>query len=339
MSLASFQEQLLPAIEDALQTAVQPALLSNNQSPQELLAMLRYHMGWEGEGAGPKACGKRVRPTLVLLSAAAAGADWRKALPAAAAVEILHNFSLIHDDIQDNSEQRRGRPTVWAKWGMAQAINAGDTLFSLAHVALEGLLDSVSEHTYIQAARLLPRTSLQLTQGQYLDLAYESMPNITVDDYWPMIWGKTGALIAACVRMGALVAGAEGARLKAYMVFGEKLGLAFQVHDDFLGIWGNPDAMGKSAHTDLLSGKKSLPVLYALQKNGEFARGWRAGVTTENVDALADQLEAEGGREFTRQQADKLTQEAVDALNTAQPANEPGAALIELAEELGRREV
>lgn len=339
MSLASYQEQLLPAIEDALQAAVQPAFLTNNQSPQELLGMLRYHMGWEGEGAGPKASGKRVRPTLVLLSAAAAGADWRSALPAAAAVEILHNFSLIHDDIQDNSEQRRGRPTVWAKWGLAQAINAGDTLFSLAHIALEGLMETVSDQAYIQAARLLPRTSLQLTQGQYLDLAYERRQGTTVEDYWPMIWGKTGALIAACVRMGALVAGAEGARLKAYMVFGEKLGLAFQVHDDFLGIWGNPDAMGKSAHTDLLSGKKSLPVLYALQKNGEFARGWLKGITKENVDALAEQLEAEGGREFTRQQADKLTQEAIEALQAAQPVAEPGAALAELAEELGRREV
>lgn len=301
--------------------------------------MLRYHMGWEGEGAGPKASGKRVRPTLVLLAAAAAGANWRSALPAAAAVEILHNFSLIHDDIQDNSQQRRGRPTVWAKWGMAQAINAGDTLFALAHIALEGLETSVSDQVYIQAARLLPRTSLQLTQGQYLDLAYEGMPNITTADYWPMIWGKTGALIAACVRMGALVGGAEGAALKAYMVFGEKLGLAFQVHDDLLGVWGNPDAMGKSAHTDLLSGKKSLPVLYALEQNGEFARGWRAGVTEVNVSELAAQLEAEGGREYTQQQAEKLTQEAIEALHAAHPAAAPGQALVELAEELGRREV
>lgn len=339
MSLATYQDELLPAIEAALQAAVQPAQLTNTQSPQELLAMLRYHMGWEGEGAGPKASGKRVRPTLVLLSAAAAGADWRTALPAAAAVEILHNFSLIHDDIQDNSDQRRGRPTVWAKWGMPQAINAGDTLFALAHMALEGLSKTASDAAYIQAARLLPRTSLQLTQGQYLDLAYESMPNITTEDYWPMIWGKTGALIAACVRMGALVGGAEGAALKAYMVFGEKLGLAFQVHDDLLGIWGNPDAMGKSAHTDLLSGKKSLPVLYALQKEGEFARGWRAGVTAANVDALAEQLEAEGARQFTTEQAEKLTQEAIDALHAAKPQPAPGAALAELAEELGRREV
>jgi len=161
MSLATYQDELLPAIEAALQAAVQPAQLTNTQSPQELLAMLRYHMGWEGEGAGPKASGKRVRPTLVLLSAAAAGADWRTALPAAAAVEILHNFSLIHDDIQDNSDQRRGRPTVWAKWGMPQAINAGDTLFALAHMALEGLSETASDAAYIQAARLLPSGAVE----------------------------------------------------------------------------------------------------------------------------------------------------------------------------------
>jgi geranylgeranyl diphosphate synthase type I len=336
MSLEQFRKQMLPEIEAALQAAVQPA----GGPRQELLhEMLAYHMGWQGEGAGPKASGKRVRPTLVLLTCAAAGGDWHAALPAAAAVEVLHNFSLIHDDIQDNSQQRRGRPTVWSLWGMPQAINAGDTLFALAHMALEKLEETASSQVYLQAARLLPRTSLQLTQGQYLDLAYESMPDLEESAYWPMIWGKTGALIAACARLGALVAGAEGARLKAYMVFGEKLGLAFQVHDDLLGVWGNPDAMGKSAHSDLLSGKKSLPVLFALAKKGEFAARWKQGVTPENVDEIAAQLEAEGGRDYTRQQAEKLTSEAIEALQAAQPEAAAGAALTELAEELGRREI
>jgi geranylgeranyl diphosphate synthase type I len=153
-----------------------------------------------------------------------------------------------------------------------------------------------------------------------------------------MIWGKTATLIATCARLGALVAGAEGARLKAYMVFGEKLGLAFQAHDDLLGVWGNAATMGKSAHSDLVSGKKSLPVLFALEKNGEFAKRWKAGVTPENVDEIAALLEAEGGRAFTRQQAEKLTNEAIEALQTAKPDAEAGAALLELAEELGRRE-
>lgn len=335
MSLEQLRSLMLPEIEAALKAAVQPAGGARNEVLQDMLV---YHMGWEGEGAGPKASGKRVRPTLVLLAAAATGGDWRTALPAAAAVEILHNFSLIHDDIQDNSDQRRGRPTVWSKWGVAQAINAGDTMFALAHMSLDGLEKTASAKIYLEAARLLPRTSLQLTQGQHLDLAYESMPNVSTEAYWPMIWGKTAALIATCARLGALVAGAEGAKLKAYMVFGEKLGLAFQVHDDLLGIWGNSALTGKSVHTDLLSGKKSLPVLFALEKNGEFAKRWQAGVTADNVDEIAALLEAEGGREFTRQQAEKLTTEAIEALQTAAPVGDFGSALIELAEELGRRE-
>jgi geranylgeranyl diphosphate synthase type I len=228
---------------------------------------------------------------------------------------------------------------VWTKWGIPQAINAGDTMFALAHMALEGLEKTASAKVYLEAARLLPRTSLQLTQGQHLDLAYETAANVDTQAYWPMIWGKTAALIATCARLGALVAGAEGAKLKAYMVFGEKLGLAFQVHDDLLGIWGNAAVTGKSVHSDLLSGKKSLPVLFALEKSGEFAKRWTQGVTPENVDEIAALLDAEGGRDFTRQQAEKLTTEAIEALQTAKPEADAGAALIELAEELGRREV
>lgn len=328
---------MLPAIEAALKEAVQPADGPRQELLREILA---YHMGWEGEGAGPKASGKRVRPTLVLLSNAAAGGDWHKALPAAAAVEVLHNFSLIHDDIQDNSEQRRGRPTLWAKWGVPQALNAGDAMFALAHISLEGLEKTTSSQIYLEAARLLPRTSLQLTQGQHLDLAYEQMGKLDIDAYWPMIWGKTATLVATCARLGALVAGASGPKLKAYMMFGEKLGLAFQVHDDLLGIWGNAEQLGKSVHSDLLSGKKSLPVLYALQKNEKFARRWNnGGVSAAEVGDMATLLETEGGRAFARQEAEKLTGEALDALRTAKPQKEAGAALEELAEELGRREV
>jgi len=328
---------MLPAIEAALKEAVQPA----GGPRQDLLReMLAYHMGWEGEGAGPRASGKRVRPTLVLLSNAAAGGAWHKALAAAASVELLHNFSLIHDDIQDNSQQRRGRPTLWGVWGVPQALNAGDAMFALAHMALEGLEKTGSAKIYLEAARLLPRTSLQLTQGQHLDLAYEQMGKLDIDAYWPMIWGKTATLVSACAWLGALVAGASGPKLKAYMVFGEKLGLAFQVHDDLLGIWGDAEQLGKSVHSDLLSGKKSLPVLYALQKNGEFARRWNnGGVPVAEVGDLANLLEAEGGRAFAQQEAVKLTAEALDALRAAKPQKEAGRALEELADELGRREV
>lgn len=337
MSLAQQRRELLPAIEQALQDAIAPA---NSTGHEELYGMLSYHLGWQGEGAGPRATGKRIRPTLLLLTCAAAGGDWKKALPAAAAVELLHNFSLIHDDIQDESRQRRGRPTLWTLHGIAQAINAGDAMFALAHMSLEGLRETASRAIYVEAAGLLPRTSLQLTQGQYLDLNYEGIDDLSLVSYWPMIWGKTAMLIRACTQLGAVIAGASGRKLKAYLTFGEKLGLAYQVHDDLLGIWGNPEEMGKSAHSDLLSGKKSLPVLYALEQKEEFAKRWiKGGIPLERVKEFAQLLEEAGAREFTRSEAARLTEESLQALADAKPHAEHGAVLAELAEELGRREV
>ena len=337
MFLAEFRKELLPAIEQALKEAMAPAKSVGHKA---MYGMLAYHLGWEGEGAGVRATGKRIRPTLLLLTCIAAGGDWKKALPAAAAVELLHNFSLIHDDIQDGSEQRRGRPTLWSLHGIAQAINAGDAMFSLAHMGLEGLQKTCSRAIYITAANLLPRTSFQLTQGQYLDLTYEGIDDLSIVSYWPMIWGKTAMLIRACTQLGATIAGATGRRLKTYLTFGEKLGLAYQVHDDLLGIWGKPEEMGKSAHSDLLSGKKSLPVLYALDQKKEFAKRWTSGgIAPERVKEFAALLEAEGAREFTRSEAARLTEESLQALAVAKPAADAGAALIEFAEELGRRGV
>lgn len=331
MNLNIYRSRMKPAIEAELKRYVGAA---DGPGLAEMQRMLRFHLGWEGEGAGDKATGKRVRPLLVLLSCKAGGGDWKTALPAAAAVELLHNFSLIHDDIQDDSRTRRGRPTLWAKWGIAQAINAGDALFALAHVALEELEGNV----YAKAAQLLPRASLELTQGQYLDLAYEGKAELDASAYWPMVRGKTAVLLSACTRLGALVAGADVDQLSDYAQFGEKLGLAFQVHDDLLGIWGNEALTGKSAHSDLLSGKKSLPVLYALGQGGEFARRWNNGkVESKEVAELAALLEAAGARVYAEGEARRLTAEALEALERAEPEAGAGAALRELAEELVTR--
>jgi geranylgeranyl diphosphate synthase type I len=202
-------------------------------------------------------------------------------------------------------------------------------------VALEDLEDAV----YPQAAKLLPRVSLELTQGQYLDLAYEDKPDLDASAYWPMVRGKTAVLLSACTRLGALVAGARDAQLNEYAHFGEKLGLAFQVHDDQLGIWGDEALTGKSAHSDLVSGKKSLPVLYALGRSEEFARRWNNGkIAAEEVADLAALLEAAGARQYVEGEARRLTKEALEALERAQPAAEATAALRELAEELVTRE-
>lgn len=333
--LDTLRAEMLPAIEAALQAEVEKA---GGEGTGELRAMLRYHLGWEGQGAGAKAQGKRIRPLLVLLSAAAAGGDWREALPAAAAVELLHNFSLIHDDIQDKSDQRRGRPTLWTQWGIAQAINAGDSLFALAHDALKGLRER-SLAVYADSVEVLPLTSLKLTQGQYMDLAFESREQVSIEDYWQMVGGKTAVLLASCAKLGAIAAGAEAGRVEALRSFGEKLGLAFQAHDDVLGIWGAESQTGKSNHSDLLSRKKSLPVLYGLERGGEFAGLWASwDGSAETVGELAAALEADGAKQRAIEMVEELTREALGALERAEAEEEAGEALKELGAELVRRE-
>jgi geranylgeranyl diphosphate synthase, type I len=300
--------------------------------------MLAYHLGWEGEGAGAEARGKRIRPLLVLLTAAAAGGDWERALPAAAAVELVHNFSLVHDDIQDNSPIRRGRPTVWKQWGIPQAINSGDAMLTLAHLVLLRLAETSSPDIALQAARILQTACLHLTQGQYLDLLYEARGDLTLDAYWPMVKGKTAALLAACTELGALAAAAPPEKRQAYRLFGHDLGLAFQALDDILGIWGDASLTGKSADSDLLTGKKSLPVLYGLSQNGPFSYRWQQGaIRPEEVDSLAAQLEKEGAREFAQQAATRLTDQALQALSEAGPRGEAGEVLVALAGQLLHR--
>ncbi len=301
--------------------------------------MVAYHLGWEGDGAGVEAQGKRVRPALVCLCAAAAGGDWRMALPAAAAVELLHNFSLVHDDIQDQSPLRRGRQTVWVKWGTAQAINVGDLLFTLAFKALDRLRLNFSSDVVLEAHQVLQSTCILLTGGQFLDLSYESVRTLPMDAYWPMIGGKTAALLAGCTELGALTALAEPEQRRKYAEFGQKLGMAFQVQDDWLGIWGDAARTGKSTASDLLSGKKTLPVVFALQQRADFSKRWLEGPLTEaEVPNMARLLENEGACKFTEETADRLTREALLALDQA-GAQSPGKyVLLELAQALLRRE-
>ena len=142
--------------------------------------------------------------------------DWHKALPAAAAVELLHNFSLIHDDIQDHSDMRRGRPTVWVKWGVPQAINAGDVMFTQAFWALQRLADRTSAQTALEASQVLQQVCLRLTEGQYLDISYEDKSVLPLDAYWPMIGGKTSALLGGCAELGALVGGAGAVPTRSF---------------------------------------------------------------------------------------------------------------------------
>ena len=300
--------------------------------------MLTYHMGWTGEGAGSEATGKRIRPLMLLLCTASCGADWHSALPAAAAIELVHNFSLVHDDIQDNSPKRRGRDTAWVKWGVPMAINAGDTLFVLSNQAIIDLKENYPAQVVAQAAEILHDTCLDLTQGQFLDMSYEERVDLTVADYWPMISGKTAALLSACCHIGALLSNTDEEKQEAYRSFGHYLGLAFQAQDDILGIWGDESVTGKSIASDLVEGKKSLPVLYALEKDGVFAQRWKLGnITAQEVSALAEQLARENALQCASEAANQMTDLALQSLRVADPQGEAGEALIQLSNKLLNR--
>lgn len=335
MALDELAKQYLPEVETELRRAV---ALAGGAGLEHLEYMLAYHMGWEGEGSGSNAAGKRIRPLLLLLTTSAAGGEWQAALPAAAAVELVHNFSLIHDDIEDNSPLRRGRPTLWSKWGVPQAINTGDTMYTLATLAILRLQETLSAAATLRCAQALKRACLQLTQGQYLDISYEQRGDLSLAAYWPMVRGKTASLLSACVELGAVAGGASDETIAHLKDFAERLGLAFQAHDDLLGIWGDAALTGKSADSDLLSGKKSLPVLYALSQQGEFARRWAQGpIREDEVQALAALLEREGARGYTQETTACLTEQALRSLESARLKGEAGLALRELADLLLKR--
>jgi len=232
-----------------------------------LYHMVRYHLGWEdAQGAPlPGPAGRLNRPLLCLLSCQAVDGDYRRALPAAAAVELLHNFSLVHDDIQDRSPTRRHRRTVWQIWGEGQAINAGDALFALAHLAAQGLVErGASPREALQVLALLDRAALTLCEGQVRDLSYEERREVSLEDYLAMARAKAGSLLGAAAASGSLLGGAREAAVEAFWRFGEELGIALQVHDDLLGLWGRPEVTGKPVGDDIRARKKGFPIVWAL---------------------------------------------------------------------------
>lgn len=231
-------------------------------------SFMRYHLGWEDARGAPidGRTGKLLRPVLCLVSCEAVGGDVAKALPAAASLEFLHNFTLVHDDIEDASPKRHGRETVWSLWGQALAINVGDGLHALAHRAMLALAEAgVSPETTLRAVAELDEASLRLCEGQFYDLTFEDRAFVSCDEYLAMIEGKTAALMAASMAIGALVGAADEGVVRAFREAGRRLGLAFQIRDDVLGVWGDPADTGKVTGEDLWSRKKTYPVVYAME--------------------------------------------------------------------------
>ncbi len=284
-----------------------------------LYDMVRYHLGLDGPTG---LSGKRLRPLLGLLAYASIAGDHRRALPGAAAVELGHNFSLVHDDIEDRDVERRHRAALWTVYGVGQAINAGDTLFVLSRLALHRLTDlGFSDRKVLRLMRLYDDTCLALCEGQYLDIrASDSGTGMSVDGYYDMIGRKTAALIAASVEAGALLATDDQAVVDAYRAFGWALGLAFQVNDDVLGIWGQEQVTGKEP-SDLAKRKQTLPVLYALEHASPEDRErllelhGRPEPTADEVAEARSILERSGARDYARAEARRFRDEALAALD------------------------
>ncbi|MEA3334452.1 MAG: polyprenyl synthetase family protein [Chloroflexota bacterium] len=305
--------------------------------------MLRYHMGWVDEQFQTVRSdgGKRIRPVLCLLACQAVGGTVDQALPAAASLELLHNFSLIHDDIEDDSPTRRHRPTVWAIWGRPQAINAGDAMFSVSRVALSGLAErGLPAEVVLDATRVFDESCLRLTEGQFLDMSFEDRLDVTSEQYLRMIGGKTAALLGASLRIGAIVGGARMPVQDSLADYGYQLGLAFQIRDDLLGIWGDERQTGKSAQSDILARKKSLPVVYALQHFdvGEALSAlYSQPIFPDDVQAVMALLDQCGARVYAEDMAASAHRAALDALQASgvlEAENGVGQALLQISRAL-----
>ena len=297
------------------------SFLDRDVRPQ-LRRMIWYHMGWEDENGGvADKVGKGLRPSLLLLACEAVGGEWRRAVPAAASVELVHNFSLIHDDIQDHDVERHHRPTVWSLWGEAQAINAGDALLGLARLALLRLHDEgISSASTLEAARLLDERTLEMVEGQVTDLEFEGMSQVGLDDYFSMVSKKTGALFDCSLSIGALVGGADAEIIDGLGRAGRMLGMGFQIRDDMLGIWGSETRMGKEPAADIRRRKKSLPIVYALN-SGESASAecvsrayGQSAPNEEDVPLVLRSLDSIDAQGYCSDQAEKQKTAALDLI-------------------------
>jgi len=283
-----------------------------------LYQWIRYHLGWADNQGHPVEArrGKGVRPRLCLLACRAVGGHPDRAIAAASALELTHEFSLIHDDIQDRDRTRRGRPAVWTFVGEAHAINIGDAVFSLARAELTA--SPVAPHALVGLLERYDRACLALAEGQYLDLLFEQRDDVSAEEYVGMIQRKTGALLGASAALGAEVADAGPTVGDAFEKFGLAVGVAFQIADDLLGVWGDEALTGKPAGNDLLRGKKSYPVLLARQRDPSLAAELDDLMSGEariaGAETMARRMHDAGLREHTALAAKAAAQSAIEAL-------------------------
>ncbi|KAB8145115.1 polyprenyl synthetase family protein [Chloroflexia bacterium SDU3-3] len=307
-----------------IQDAMRAAFPLAEDRVAQFYHMQHYQLGWRDEQLGEASCdpGKLLRPQLAMLACEAVGGSAAKALPLAAGIQLLHDFTLIHDDIEDNSDTRRGRPTVWKLWGLAQGINTGDGMFVVAHLAVHRLAaNGVPAEVVLEVLRRFDETILTICEGQFLDISFEGNRSITEGDYLAMISRKTAALIAAAAGLGAIIGGADAQAAKSLFDFGEHLGLAFQIQDDVLGIWGLPEQTGKPLAADIYRRKLSLPIIRALatadareELAALYARPELSEVEVLRALAILDQAGARGYTEGVAAHHHRQALAALDAV-------------------------
>lgn len=330
----------LRCLSDARNLVVPGLREAVDRLPEPVRQIAGYHFGWwdeRGEPIGGDG-GKAMRAALVLLAARAVGGSAAAAVPAAVAVELVHNFSLLHDDVMDGDRTRRGRASAWSVFGSAKAILAGDAMLSLAFSVLFEVDASAgtSDGGRAHALPMLFETVFELVEGQGQDLAFEKRDDVTLAECLTMASGKTASLLGCACRLGALFGGADAARVESMRCFGRDLGLAFQLVDDILGIWGDPQATGKPACSDLFNHKKSLPVVAALTHEGgpgeELAQlylGHRP-LGADEAARVADLVEAAGGRRWAAKEAETRLQSAAAHLRAVRPDAQAADELREL---------
>ncbi|MFQ5815746.1 MAG: polyprenyl synthetase family protein [Candidatus Hydrothermarchaeaceae archaeon] len=331
-------EEILGEHQDMIDAELK-RVFENHNTPGRLYDMMKYHLGWLDEGLKPVEHyrGKRLRPTLCLLTYNSLSGVYDKALPAAAAVELIHNFSLIHDDIQDMDEERRHKPTVWKLWGVPQAINVGDGMHVLSNLAVLRLSElNISGGKIAEVMRVLNNTVMELCEGQYLDMSYEARMDITTAIYLEMISKKTAALIEAATRIGAIMATNDPELIGHFERFGRKIGLAFQIVDDIIGIWEPAEQTGKPSGSDIRNKKKTLPVIYAFQEAGEDRRKrlmeiYGGEVGEGNIEEVLNILREAKAYEYSQNMAKKLEDEALEELEKTGIENDAMLKLKDLA--------
>jgi geranylgeranyl diphosphate synthase, type I len=307
----------------------------------DLYRWVRYHLGWYDEhlqpmsGAGRrKHGGKRLRGVLTVLAAEAAGGAGRSAAPAGAAIEFIHNFSLVHDDVEDGDEERRHRPTIWKLWGIPHAINVGSNMQAMVDASVLRLAQDHPPETVVRSLRVITRAVVLMTEGQYLDMAAQDASEMSLPDYFRMTGGKTAALVEAALALGALLGTPDEARVESLAAFGRGFGLAFQCRDDYLGIWGEPALTGKPVGSDLLRGKRSLPVVHALTtapSGSQTGRRLRDALAARDIPAVLELMETLGTRQFVTGRVEEHTTAALAALERARVENLHGRTIREIA--------